>query len=151
MYNFFYFFTILLSMYITLSYSLIIDSHINIKLNKYNKNLFVVRFKKSLDNNEISNGNIISSIWNGIKRFLPKTSRVTIAENYDIPNPDSGYRYHLRLVNGKIADRRHIITRLRRYLPDLSWETAEQIVDTSIEEEIALVRVFNSKVSWYIR
>ena len=50
-------------------------------------------------------------------------------------------------MNGKLADRRHIITRLRRYLPDLSWETAEQIVDTSIEEEIALVRVFNSKVS----
>lgn len=148
MYNFFYLLvTVLLSMYTTLSYSLIIDSHFNVK-HKHNENLIILKFKKSADNYENSNdGNLISSIWSGIKRFLPKTSRVTIAENYDVPNPDSGYRYHLRLVNGKLADRRHIITRLRRYLPDLSWETAEQIVDTSIEEEIALVRVFNSKVS----
>jgi hypothetical protein len=42
-------------------------------------------------------------------------------------------------------NRRHVITRLTRYFPDLTFETASDIVDTALINDIALVRVTNSK------
>ena len=50
----------------------------------------------------------------------------------------------LRLIQPKNNDRRHCITRLTRFLPDLTYETAVDIVDLALVEGISLVRVFNS-------
>lgn len=67
-------------------------------------------------------------------------------DTYKSPQQDSGNRYEVRLINASRVKKRHIITRLRRYLPDLSWETAEWIVEIAVEEGAALVRVLNNKV-----
>ena len=42
----------------------------------------------------------------------------------------------------------YVCIRLLRYLPDLVYETAQEIVDTAIESDIkkSLIRCFNSKV-----
>jgi hypothetical protein len=69
------------------------------------------QFQREKTDGDAEKHSIIGAAWEGIKRFLPKTSRVTLAENYDSPSPDPGHRYHLRLVDAKIADKRHIITR----------------------------------------
>jgi hypothetical protein len=87
------------------------------------------------------------SVWKGIKRFLPNTSKARIVETYKEPLSDAGNRYHVRLVDASVSSKRHIITRLRRYLPDLSWASAESIVDAAIDEGASLIRVLNSKVS----
>ena len=62
--------------------------------------------------------------------------------------PDSSSRYHLRLRNVDSAHRRHTTTRLVRYLPDLVFETAQEIVDQAIQSDSgkSLIRCFNSKV-----
>lgn len=39
-----------------------------------------------------------------------------------------------------------VVTRLMRYFPDLTWETANDIVETAFVNEIALVRIVNSVV-----
>lgn len=77
---------------------------------------------------------------------MPKTSRSRLIETYKTPLEDTGNRYEVRLVNVNQAKKRHTITRLRRYLPDLSWETAEGMVDLAIDEGAALIRVLNSQV-----
>jgi len=69
------------------------------------------RFQRENTDGDGEKHSIIRAAWEGIKRFLPKTSRVTLSENYDSTSPDPGHRYHLRLVDAKIADKRHIITR----------------------------------------
>lgn len=71
-------------------------------------------------------------------------------ETYKTPQTDPGNRYHIRLVGINATNKRHTITRLRRFLPDLSWQTAEDMVNTAIQEGSALVRVLNSKVSYSI-
>jgi hypothetical protein len=71
----------------------------------------VCRFQREKTDGDGEKHSIIRAAWEGIKRFLPKTSRVTLSENYDSTSPDPGHRYHLRLVDAKIADKRHIITR----------------------------------------
>lgn len=42
-------------------------------------------------------------------------------------------------------EKRHIITRIMRYLPDISYQTAEAMVDEALLNSVALVRVLNSK------
>ena len=44
-------------------------------------------------------------------------------------------------------NRRHVITRILRYFPDIKWETAADIVDTAVFDGKALVRVLNSLVT----
>ena len=41
-----------------------------------------------------------------------------------------------------------VITRLMRYFPDLTWETANDIVETAFVNDVALVRIVNSVVSF---
>ena len=112
------------------------------------KLITVLNFKKQKDINDGTDENRKeeSPLWEGIKKFLPNVSRAKIEKSYAEPIPDSGYRYEVRLVEANSKDRRHIITRIIRYLPDLNWETVEDIVDTSILDGKSLVRVFNSMV-----
>ena len=49
---------------------------------------------------------------------------------------DTSMRYELRLKNVNAENRRHVTTRLQRYLPDLQFETAQDIVDVAIESEL---------------
>ena len=49
---------------------------------------------------------------------------------------DTAMRYELRLKDVDIENRRHVTTRLQRYLPDLQFETAQSIVDAAIESEL---------------
>jgi len=70
------------------------------------------------------------------------------------PQTSTGMRYELRLVRDRetsVANRRHITTRLLRYFPDLSWQTATVIVDTCLDQDKSLVRVFNdlSEASYF--
>jgi hypothetical protein len=103
-------------------------------------------FKKGDGDDGVDVTQWAGSVWKGIKRFLPNTSKARLVETYKVPQTDAGNRYHVRLVDASVSKKRHIITRLRRYLPDLSWASAESIVDTAIDEGASLIRVLNSKV-----
>lgn len=91
-------------------------------------------------------GNIFNSAWKGIKRFLPGVTRAKIDQTYETPEYESGNRYSIRLLQPDKKFKRHTITRIRRYLPDIEWETAESIVDDAIINGISLIRVVNSLV-----
>ena len=77
-----------------------------------------------------------------LKRFIPSIIRKR--EISHEPEVDSGNRYHVRLVNIQPSERRHAITRTMRYIPDLGFDTAAEIVDVAIENKRSLLRVFNS-------
>ena len=70
--------------------------------------------------------------------------KARIASLFQEPSPDTGNRYHIRIKDVKGVPQRHVITRLIRYFPDLTWETAEDIVETCLVNEVALVRIVNS-------
>ena len=70
--------------------------------------------------------------------------KARIASLFQEPSPDTGNRYHIRIKDVKSVPQRHVVTRLLRYFPDLTWETAEDIVETCLVNEIALVRIVNS-------
>ena len=62
------------------------------------------------------------------------------------PETELGYRFQIRLTKrGNTRDKRHIITRIMRFLPDIQWETACEIVDNAWQNDISVVRVLNSK------
>ena len=88
-------------------------------------------FKKASDDNKGS-----APWWSSWKSRL--------ANLFAEPSTDSGNRYHIRIKNLQNLPKRHVTTRLMRYFPDLTWETAEDIVETALVNEIALVRVMNS-------
>jgi len=114
----------------------------------FGESLTSLHFKKKDEGNGGGDGKrdgLRKSIWTGIKRFLPDTSRAKMEESYKIPSEDSGNRYHIRLIEASLDTRRHTITRLRRFIPDLSWETAEEMVNIAIDEGVSLIRVLNSK------
>eukprot|EP00596_Hydrurales_sp_CCMP1899_P011079 CAMPEP_0119042664 /NCGR_PEP_ID=MMETSP1177-20130426/16066_1 /TAXON_ID=2985 /ORGANISM="Ochromonas sp, Strain CCMP1899" /LENGTH=135 /DNA_ID=CAMNT_0007009613 /DNA_START=233 /DNA_END=640 /DNA_ORIENTATION=+ len=73
-----------------------------------------------------------------------KTTKSKIIEERKTPLPDTGNRYHIRIKALNGIQERHVITRLMRYFPDLTWETASDIVETAFVNEIALVRVVNN-------
>lgn len=101
------------------------------------------RAQRSLSFNNEDRGEKDDAGW---LRFLPRVVRAKIKKSYAVPEPDSSLRWHLRLLPPPDRSlKRHTITRLLRFLPDLKWETAEAIVDTAILKERALVRVYNSK------
>jgi hypothetical protein len=55
--------------------------------------------------------------------------------------PDSTMRYQLRLLKPRTdTSKRHVITRLLRYFDDMTWETAQEIVNTSIREGVSVIR-----------
>lgn len=90
-------------------------------------------------------------MWQKIKRFLPGVKQAKLEKSFAAPKADSGNRYHIRLVEPEVLNKRHIITRLLRYLPDLSWGTASEIVEKALENGVALVRVVGSLVSCSLR
>ena len=106
----------------------------------------IVNFQKNSDKGKdgSSGKNPISSIWNDIKRFLPGISQAKIQKSYAMPVPDSSNRYHLRLQEPAQRNKRHVITRIIRYFPDVTFQTASDMVDQAISEGAALIRVTNS-------
>ena len=91
-------------------------------------------------NNEEGEG----GVWRSIKRFLPGVVRARLEKNYAAPVEETGMRFRVVLLSPRRQLRRHAVTRLTRWLPDLTFESAADIVDTAIRDERALVRVFNS-------
>lgn len=87
-----------------------------------------------------------TGFWSGLKRFLPFTSRATLKETYQLPLPDPGMRYHVRLLKPDESLRRHTITRILRFFPDIQWQTAEVLVDIALKKGVSLIRVTNDKV-----
>eukprot|EP01039_Chlorochromonas_danica_P008803 gene8803-9707_t len=83
-------------------------------------------------------------MWQKIKRFLPGVKQAKLEKSFAAPKADSGNRYHIRLVDPEVLNKRHITTRLLRYFPDLSWGTASEIVEKGLENGVALVRVVES-------
>lgn len=86
------------------------------------------------------------SFWGVFNRFLSPLTRAKIAKSYDMTAPDNRMRYHVRLRDqARVSDApRHVITRITRYFPDISYDFAKQIVSRAREEGVALVRVFSS-------
>ena len=80
-----------------------------------------------------------------LTRFLPAVVRARFEKSFAVPEPDTGNRYHIRLLRVEPKMKRHAVTRLQRFLPgDISWETASEIVETAIREEKSLIRVCTS-------
>lgn len=113
---------------------------------KQHDQTYSLHFKKVDDSNENDKNADSPSLFERIKRFLPWNRRVQIDKSYAEAMPSTGMRYHLRLLNPKDTNQRHIITRILRYFPDITWETAESIVAQAINDDAALLRVMNSKV-----
>ena len=96
---------------------------------------------KNMDENK-------KSIWESLLKFIPGVSRAKLEKTYSTPAEDFGNRYHIRLMEPEKRFKRHVITRLIRYFPDLSWQTAEDIFETAASEGKALIRVVSSLVSY---
>ena len=99
--------------------------------------------KGNNDNN--GNGDDENKGWKSILRFIPGLSRARIEKTYESELEDTGNRYMIRLIMKSSSERRHTITRIQRYFPDILWETAEDIVDTALVNGISLIRVVNSR------
>jgi len=97
------------------------------------------------DNDNNNNGNGIGGVFKSILRFIPGVSKAKVEKSYETNEVDAGNRFMIRLLQPKTSDRRHIITRIQRFFPDIVWETAEDIVDTALVNGIALIRVVNSR------
>ena len=83
--------------------------------------------------------------FNNLKSYIPGLRRFS-RQNAKETAPSAGYRYELRLTkNNNTGDKRHIITRIMRFLPDIQWETACDIYDTAFQNGRAIVRVLNSE------
>ena len=83
--------------------------------------------------------------FNTLKSYIPGLKRIG-REKADETAPDTGYRYELRLTKKKnTGDKRHMITRIMRFLPDIQWETACDIVDTAFQNGKSIVRILNSE------
>ncbi len=65
------------------------------------------------------------------------------------PKTDYSQRYRLILVSPDTQYKRHIITRLTRFLNDLSFDSARDIVDHALDsnENRSLIRVFSNLVN----
>ena len=94
--------------------------------------------KDKSNSNSVSDG-IVARVMSSIPWFKSK-------EQLSTPQPDSSQRYHLRLRRPLKSDRRHATTRLTRFFTDMTFETAQGIVDAAIESDngLSLIRVFNS-------
>lgn len=97
------------------------------------------------DNNEKGDNNGVGGVFKSILRFIPGVSKARVEKSYEVNEYDAGNRYMIRLLQPKTSDRRHIITRIQRFFPDIVWETASDIVDTALVNGISLIRVVNSR------
>ena len=122
--------------------------------NKLNKKCDRLYFNRGGNNNNNDNDNGDNGdkgdnggIFKSILRFIPGLSRARIEKSYESEEVDTGNRYMIRLImkSSSTSDRRHVITRIQRFFPDIVWETAEDIVDTALVNGISLIRVVNSK------
>jgi hypothetical protein len=112
----------------------------NSKFNKICNRLYFNRGNN--DNNDDGDNN--GGIFKSILKFIPGLSRARIEKTYESEEVDSGNRYMIRLIMKSSSDRRHTITRIQRFFPDIVWETAEDIVDTALVNGVSLIRVVNS-------
>ena len=119
-------------------------------INNHRKSMNSLKFQKKNNNNNNDNNDKDKGkggFFNGIKRFIPAIVRNRLEKDVT-PETNSSNRYEVRLVNVSPLDRRHVTTRLLRYLPDLTYETAQDIVDRCIDSDTdpkkSLIRVFNS-------
>lgn len=125
----------------------------------------ISKLKPSIENlnfqKQENDNNNKPSMWQSVKGFF----RSKFLKS-NIPKTDpSSNRYHLRLIHSPfsgnisnvssliqvqmmislfIGSRRHEVTRILRYLPDITWDTADDIVMNSRREGKSLVRVFGS-------
>ena len=100
-----------------------------------------LHFKKRDEENSDDSG---EGFFKKLKSYIPGLRRSTTMK----PEPETelGYRFQIRLTKrGNTRDKRHIITRIMRFLPDIQWETACEIVDNAWQNDISVVRVLNSK------
>jgi hypothetical protein len=98
-----------------------------------------IHFKKE------NNPGISEPSSNGWLKFIPAVIKARFEKSYATPVADTGNRFHLRLVDPASRDRRHIITRIMRYIPDLSYSSTEDIVDEALNNKRSLIRVVNSR------
>ena len=105
---------------------------------------FTIKFKDGEDSDKSSDQK--PSFLENLKRYLPWTSQAKVEKSYNTPLPSSRMRFHFRLRNPDVNFKRHIVTRIIRYFPDISWETAEDIVARAEEEGASLIRVLSSEV-----
>ena len=104
-----------------------------------------VHFKKTNGNEDEDETRKDDGFFNKLKSYIPGLKRFNRARS-DETAPDAGYRFELRLTRKRnTGDKRHIITRIMRFLPDIQWETACDIYDTAFQNEKAVVRVLNSE------
>jgi hypothetical protein len=104
-------------------------------------------FKKKKDKGEGGGdgGDQGEGFFGRLKSYIPGLRR-SQSRKTDETAPELGYRFEIRLrgrENG--SDRRHIITRIMRFFPDIKWETACDIVDGAFQNEVSVVRILNSK------
>ncbi len=92
----------------------------------------------------------LTTVWQGLERFLSGGLRARFEKSYATPlTATPRFRYHIRIVRPEKRDKRHIIDRIMRYFPDVSFGGASEIVETGLSEGIALLRVLSNKVSYY--
>jgi hypothetical protein len=89
-----------------------------------------VYFKESKKGQEREEPERPSGGW---RRFIPAIIRNRLEKRQPDQLTETGNRYYLRLINTKKRDKRHTITRIIRFIPDIKWNTAEEIVDAAIE------------------
>lgn len=99
-------------------------------------------------NNDDVNSNVEAGggFWGNLKRFLPLVTQAKLDKSFAKEVPDGGNRYHVRLINPDPQLKRHTITRITRFFPDISWQRAEQIYNKANSDGTALIQIMTSQV-----
>ena len=118
-------------------------THVNDDLCKQFGDDTALQFKKkSNKSNEDSGNDNNVGFWKRLRSFVPGVlRRGRTKQEFESPAPDFTMRYQLRLLKPRTdTSKRHVITRLLRYFDDMTWETAQEIVNTSIREGESEIR-----------
>ena len=118
---------------------------INISSKQGSKKCDKLYFNRGNNDNNNDDDDDNNKGWKSILRFIPGLSRARIEKTYESEVEDTGNRYMIRLIMKSSSERRHTITRIQRFFPDILWETAEDIVDTALVNGVSLIRVVNSR------
>ena len=118
---------------------------INISSKQGSKKCDKLYFNRGNNDNNNNDDDDNNKGWKSILRFIPGLSRARIEKTYESEVEDTGNRYMIRLIMKSSSERRHTITRIQRFFPDILWETAEDIVDTALVNGVSLIRVVNSR------
>jgi hypothetical protein len=87
------------------------------------------------------------SFWDRARaRFISWKPKFISKTNYDESVSESSLRYHLRLKSFDDYNRRHVTTRIRRFLPQISYELADSIAERALENGVALVCYLSNQV-----